>query len=85
MNDGIPKPPFTVQYVSVDAVIEGIMAQGRGTLMWPAKKVSGGCTKAWLFTGPTLDGIAASFILAGYTPFTYVYCVFSSQHGQSSS
>ena len=33
MNDGIPKPPFTVQYVSVDAVIEGIMARGRGTLM----------------------------------------------------
>ena len=70
MKDGIPKPPFTVQYVSVDAVIEGIMAQGRGTLMWAAKEVSGGCTKAWLFTGPTLDGIAASFILAGYTPFT---------------
>ena len=33
MNDGILKPPFKVQYVSVDAVIEGIMAQGRGTLM----------------------------------------------------
>ena len=33
MNDGIPKPPFTVQYVSVDVVIDGIMAQGRGTLM----------------------------------------------------
>ena len=33
VNDGIPKPPFTVQYVSVDAVIEGIMAWGRGTLM----------------------------------------------------
>lgn len=33
MNDGIPKPPFTVQHVSVNAVIKGIMAQGRGTLM----------------------------------------------------
>ena len=33
VNDGIPKPPFTVQYVSVNAVIEGIMAQGRGTVM----------------------------------------------------
>ena len=33
MNDGIPKPPFRVQYVSVDAVIDGIMAQGRGALM----------------------------------------------------
>ena len=33
VNDGIPKPPFTVQYVSVDAFIEGIMALGRGTLM----------------------------------------------------
>ena len=33
VNDGIPKPPFTVQYVPVDAVIEGIMARGRGTLM----------------------------------------------------
>ena len=30
VNDGICKPPFTVQYVSVDAVIEGIMAQGHG-------------------------------------------------------
>ena len=33
VNDGIPKPPFTVQYVSVDAFIEGIMVLGRGTLM----------------------------------------------------
>ena len=33
VNDGIPKPPFTVQYVSVNAVIEGIMAQGHGTVM----------------------------------------------------
>ena len=33
MNNGIPKLPFTVQYVSVNAVTEGIMAQGRGTLM----------------------------------------------------
>ena len=33
VNDGIPKPPFTVQYVSVNAVIAGIMAQGRGTVM----------------------------------------------------
>ena len=33
MNDGISKPPFTVQYVSVDAIIEAIMARGHGTLM----------------------------------------------------
>ena len=33
VNDGTPKPPFAVQYVSVDAVIEGIMARGRETLM----------------------------------------------------
>ena len=33
MNDGIPKPPFRVQYVSVNVVIEGIMARGRGALM----------------------------------------------------
>ena len=33
LNDGIPKPPFTVQYVSVDAFIDGIMTLGRGTLM----------------------------------------------------
>ena len=26
INDGTPRPPFTVQYVSVHAVIEGIMA-----------------------------------------------------------
>ena len=28
VNDGIPKPPFTVQYVSVDAFIDGIMSLG---------------------------------------------------------
>ena len=33
VNDGIPKPPFSVQYVTVDSFIEGIMAKGRGTLM----------------------------------------------------
>lgn len=33
VNDGIPKAAFTVQYVSVDAFIDGIMTLGRGTLM----------------------------------------------------
>ena len=33
VNDGIPKPPFTIQYVSGDAFIDGIMTLGRGTLM----------------------------------------------------
>ena len=33
MNDGIPKSPFSVQYVTVDAFINGIMARDRGTLM----------------------------------------------------
>ena len=33
MNDGNPKPPFIMQYVSVDAVIEGVLAWCRGTLM----------------------------------------------------
>ena len=33
VNDGIPKPPFRVEYVSVDAFIDGIMTLGRGTLM----------------------------------------------------
>ena len=33
INDGIPKPPFTAQYVSVDAFIDGIMSLGQGTLM----------------------------------------------------
>ena len=33
VNDGIPKPPFTVQYVSVDAFIDGIMAHNCGKLM----------------------------------------------------
>ena len=33
VNDGIPKPPFTVQYVSVNARIDGIVARGCGTLM----------------------------------------------------
>ena len=30
---GHPKPTFTVQFASVDAVIVGIMAQGHGMLM----------------------------------------------------
>ena len=33
VNDGIPKPPFSVQYVTVDSFIEDIMDRGRGTLM----------------------------------------------------
>ena len=33
VNDGIPKTPFSVQHIIVDAFIEGIMARGRGTLM----------------------------------------------------
>ena len=33
VNVGIPKPPFSVKYVTVYSFIEGIMARGRGTLM----------------------------------------------------
>ena len=33
INDGIPEPPFSVQYITVDAFVVGIMARGRGTLM----------------------------------------------------
>ena len=33
INNGILKTPLSVQYVMVDSFIEGIMAQGRGTLM----------------------------------------------------
>ena len=33
MNAGIPKPTFTVQFASVNVVIEGIMAQGHGMLI----------------------------------------------------
>ena len=33
VNDGIPKTPFSVQYITVDTFIEGIMARGQGTLM----------------------------------------------------
>ena len=33
LNDGIPKPPFTVQYVSIDAFIAGIMSHSRDTLL----------------------------------------------------
>ena len=33
VNDGIPKRQFGVQYVSIDAFIDGIMSLGRGTLM----------------------------------------------------
>ena len=33
VNEGIPKPPFIAQYISVDAFIDGIMTLGQGTLM----------------------------------------------------
>ena len=33
VNDGIPKEPFSVQYMTVDDIINGIMSFGRGTLM----------------------------------------------------
>ena len=33
VNDGISKPPYSIQYVTVDAFIDCIMARGRGTLM----------------------------------------------------
>ena len=33
VSDGILKPPFSVQYVMVDSIFEGIMARGQGTLM----------------------------------------------------
>ena len=33
VNDGIPGPPFIVQYVSADAFIGGIMSLGRGALI----------------------------------------------------
>ena len=33
VNDGIPKDVFSVQYMSVDDIIDGIMTYGRGTLM----------------------------------------------------
>ena len=33
VNDGIKKDPFTVQYMKVDDIIDGIMSLGRGTLL----------------------------------------------------
>lgn len=33
VNDGIPKEPFSLQYMRVDDVISGIMSYGRGALM----------------------------------------------------
>ena len=35
VNDGIPKPPFSVQYVTVDSFIEGIKALAE-ELLWPS-------------------------------------------------
>ena len=46
VNDGIPKPPFSVQYVTVDSFIEGIMARGRGTLMAKFDVASAFCNVA---------------------------------------
>ena len=33
VNDGIPKSPFSVQYITVDDLIDGIIERGKGTLM----------------------------------------------------
>lgn len=33
VNNGIPKPFFSVQYITVDSFIDGIMAEGQGTLV----------------------------------------------------
>ena len=33
VNDGIPKQPFSLQYMKVDNIISGIMSYGQGTLM----------------------------------------------------
>ena len=33
VNDGIPKEPFSLQYMKVDNIISGIMSYGQGTLM----------------------------------------------------
>ena len=33
MNDGVPKDPFSVQYMKVDDIIAGIMLFGRGALL----------------------------------------------------
>ena len=46
VNDGIPKPLFSVHYVTVDSFIEHIMAQGRGTLMAKFDVVSAHCNVA---------------------------------------
>ena len=40
VNDGIPKTPFTVQHVSIDALIAGIMSRGHGTLLAKFEVVS---------------------------------------------
>ena len=42
VNDGILKTPFTVQYVSINAFIDGIMSHGCGTLMAKFDMVLGG-------------------------------------------
>ena len=33
VNDGIPRDPFSVPYMKVDGIVNGIMTRGRGTLM----------------------------------------------------
>jgi len=42
VNDGILKTPFSFQYVTVDAVIDGIMVQGHCMLLakWQAPTAS---------------------------------------------
>ena len=46
VNDGIPKPLFSVHYVTLDSFIQGIMAQGRGTLMAKFDVASAYCNVA---------------------------------------
>ena len=46
VNNGIPKPLFSVHYVTVDSFIDSIMVRGRGTLMAKFDVASAYCNVA---------------------------------------
>ena len=46
VNDGIPKITFSIQYVIVDAFIDGIIARGHGTLLAKFDVASAYCNAA---------------------------------------
>ena len=92
VDDGIPKPPFSVQHVTVDAFIADIMAMARElsepsfmcwvlTKMWPSiLEISH--SSEWCGM-PLLHGYGSPLWSAVSTRYLYSYCRHSPADGNS--